>query len=389
LAFTVNALSTTTTAQGQSFYQVSLVSPASATLQTWNVAAKQTLTYLNAAAAAGTYTWTVVATASAGGTAPVGVYPEALNATYSWHQQVTNSSTYYLEADGTTTTIPFVITNDPPSASASAVRLTTSAVSTTKDSNGVGSFTVSLLSPASAALQTWTGITGANVLVYSGSAAAATGTYSWQVTPTASNANTGAGSYPASLTARATYWELDPVNTTFYTAIPGASASYQTSPFTVAPQGSSSQLSATFATLFTSADRGGSSAVLVRLLDPTQAVVSTWTIAAPTTLTYSASAAISGSYTWTMQGLVTPTNLGTGLYPDQWGATLGYLASIDNEAPTVFLADRAIYLYLTVDGYPFHAVLQDLDDPTQPFAYDTNHAFAGTRYAAVPTIHGL
>jgi hypothetical protein len=44
-------------------------------------------------------------------------------------------------------------------------------------------------------------------------------------------------------------------------------------------------------------------------------------------------------------------------------------------------------MYLTVEGYPFHAVLNPVNNADTPLLYDTNNAMAGTRYAAIPTIH--
>ena len=348
----------------------------------------QLLNYSAAGAPAGVYTWTISVSA-----VPTGVGPGSLavniSGKSSWYQSVTASSTVYTEADGATQSFPMTASASPDGSDPKkAIALKITALTAPSNANGAGALRVWLTDPSSTIVATWT-VNHLDMLSYS-APSAPTGTWNWNVAATASNANTGTGSYACSLTGTMSWPQTNTIPVTTYTPTPGAFKNYLTSAFTTAPLDANSQISFKLTSLSAPSDRAGTVRLAVQLLTPASGLVHTWSsVKVGDVLTYSAVDAVSGAWQWKVIPVVDPTNTGSGSYITQWGAQLSWYEAIDDEVATVELVDRALYLYLTVDGYPFHAVLDPLDDPTQPIAHDTNHALAGTRYASMPTIHAF
>jgi hypothetical protein len=193
--------------------------------------------------------------------------------------------------------------------------------------------------------------------------------------------------------------EIDDINTTFYEAVPGPLLSYTTNAFTVAPQSAGSEIGFSFSQLtFPNnlvAETVGRFYITVSLYDPNNVLQASYNIGpnqGATLSPYINENALSGPYTITVQGFVVPsstTNSYVGSYPITFTLNVSYQVAVEDNLPTYLLVERALYMYLTADGWPFHAVLDLLDNPDTPLAYDTNNAMTGTRYAAIPTIHAF
>jgi hypothetical protein len=385
LVMTITQATLPSDARGSCSYTVSLANPSGTTVYTaGNQTAPGTFTYSNAGAAAGSWTWTL--TLLNHGTI-ANTKTATLTGKHTWYQSVTTNATVYTETDGTAQTYPVTATAAPSGADR-PLTLNVNSISCFSDANGHGSFTVQLSNPASTIVKTWN-VAQTGLLSYY-DPAAASGTWTWSVTATCTRPNTGTGSYASSMSALLTWPQIDQVPTTFYTANPGPSYTYKTGLYTVAPKTTATQLTATVNEIVAPSDAFGSSSVNVQLFDPSNNVKQTWSnVTAGQTLSYSNSNAVSGQWSWVVYGSCTSKNNGTTQYADQWSIDLGWQEAEDDEAATNLLLTRALYLYLTIDGYPFHAVLDPLDDPTTPLVYDTNNALSGTRYAAMPTIHAF
>lgn len=390
LSFSMGFVRCSVSQVGSCHFQVGLYCN-SVLVQNFTTTTPTTFTYWNAAAPSGTYVWQWALIAQ--GVTGNDTYTGTFQATAGWKKTITSSSTVYTEADGTAYNV--YAPHDPagtaiaPTNTATQLSLALTSVVTPSDANGVSSFTVKLYNPSSVLEQTWTNITAAQTLTYFNGAAIA-GRWLWTLTATASNTNTGASTYVCTAVATVSWIQTDSIPTTFYTNNNGAVHTYTTSPYTVAPQDPSTQFSIEFPGLVLPADQYGTTQLLIKLYGPGMNLLQTYSVQ-PSILpiTYFQANAVSGRYTITIQPKVFSNNTGNHNYTVYWSGALSYQHSEDINIPTSRLVQKSLYMYMTIDGYPFHAALDPLNDSTKPLTYDTNNAMAGTRYAAMPTIHAF
>jgi hypothetical protein len=117
----------------------------------------------------------------------------------------------------------------------------------------------------------------------------------------ASCTNHGVAANFACNIAGTSYWYVQVANATTYTYTDnaGATSSVSTNPNTVAPTTSGVQLSLVIDSISVPTDANGSSAYEVQLYDPNGTLVGSWPNLKTTgTVTYSASGAVAGAYTW-------------------------------------------------------------------------------------------
>ena len=401
LNLNIHNLSNPSDPYGTPGLQVKLFSPTMVLLQTTTVTSPTIVTYFNAAAAAGVYTWAISTEAVPTNTG-ISSYNVSYGGTYGWYKQVVTSSIVYNETDGSAanysipaSTIAGAFT--PPTSTSSQLVFNIQSVSCPASAGGASSFTVQLQDHTHAVLQTYSGITAPTVLSYSNVSAGSGTQYYWNVFATATNNNTAAANFPCSLSGTYYWYEVDQVPTQMYSATPGVLATFTTDNFTVAPQTTANELFSEFTQLVYSSHYGaGDMYIIVNLYDPNNNLLTSQTVTAsgsPSLLLqpYFNQAAISGPYTFTVQAFININPLASkvGTYPVYYTLQATYQDATQNVTPTNVLVQSSIYMYLTEEGYPFHAVLAPINNPETPLLYDTNNALAGTRYSAIPTIHSF
>jgi hypothetical protein len=389
LSFAINEIFASSDTDGSTYFSATLLNPSSGVVGTWtNITTPQTLTYSATGAVGGAYSWIVIANVTPTGLGP-GTYSPVLQGQFFSYRLT--STTYVTETPGATQS--YIV----PSLSPGTYPLTMR-IGAISSSSGVGTFgitlpsvqtyfLVTLANPSGTIVATWNQISQPKTLTYS--TAGASGNWTWSVTAEVTNNNSATGSYPSAMLASLGWTQNDSVPSKVYYAPPFQTYSYPTSAQTNPPITPATQLTLAFTDVNLPSDAYGSTALSVSLYNSSGGLVQNWTVGSAQTLVYYSTGAAAGAYTWKVQPFITLKKPGTSTYTVIWSVAVGYTAPIDDEVPTVVLTQMAVYLYLTVEGRPFHAVLTTSNNPQTPLAYDTNKAMAGTRYAQVPTIHAF
>ena len=346
LTLSFSALTLPSSAAGASEYTVVLTDPNGTQVASWIVTSlgQSPLSYSNAGAIAGKYTWTLQATSVMSASPAVVSWSTSLTGSIGWYYAVTSTSTRYINNQSSSTSSAQTDSATlAPTTSALAITLTPSAITLPSSGAGATQYQVTLKDPTGTPVLTQT-LMSLTPLSYFNSAARA-GQYTWTIYATCTNTGTATASFVTAFSGTIGWHQSLTAPVTTYTVHDGAAARYVTPSNTVAPTGTGTQLTLTLSQVTAPSNSFGSSSVAVVLYDPNNAIVAAagrTGIVGSTTITYSDAAAIAGSYTWVVYGQCASNNTGTGSYSVSWSGSHSYYQPAPSNQGVYVLAGDGI-----------------------------------------------
>jgi hypothetical protein len=367
LLLNFSALSLPSDTYGTTSYAFTLQAPNGTIVQSWNVVAGSMgtpLSYYASGAAAGAYIWSWYATVTKSGTVGTSTYATSFTAAITHYEASTVATTIYNNNPSGSITQGITSSSTvAPTTVATALAFQITGISAPSNSDGATQYQIILRDPSGVTVTggSWL-VTTPQTLTWYNSAAAA-GIYTWVVYAVCTNTQTGTFAYATTLAATLKWYQSTTGLVYTYTNHDGSAGRYTTPANTTAPTGSGSQLQLQLQTVITSPNSYGTPSLTVLLYDPNNTIVgsaTTTNITAPVTISYSASGAIAGTYTWAVYAQCTNTSTGPSVFNCSWsGKHLWYAPAAVTSAVYVLAADGFTPRLSTADSNIFYQNLSN------------------------------
>ena len=332
LSLTFGSVNCSFDSNGISSLQVNLLDPSNNLVAQYLISTPTVVSYYNAEAIAGVYTWQIfgIVNDSPGIIAGAGAGPFNYSCSYSGSYAWFTAQGIAYTATTATPTVWSTQSAIAPTSSLNAISLQVTNLNVPSNLFGTTSYQAMIFGPSangnfipSNALQTWS-FTTPQTLTYFNAGAIA-GIYTFTIVASVTPLNTGISSYSPTLTGVLKWFAQLQSVPAGYTTNVGQIVSLSTSQQTIAPISPNSQLSLDLTFITTPSDANGSSAFEIVLVDPNGNAVATYrSITAPQNLVYFNPNAVAGIYTWNLFTYCISNQISAAVYTGTFSANLGW-----------------------------------------------------------------